>query len=61
MPFKSDRQRKFLYSKKPKVAKELAEDAGKIKRASKAVPKKKIQPLRRKFNKGKVNKVRSAF
>ncbi len=31
MPFKSDKQRKYLYSQKPEVAKKYAEHSGKKK------------------------------
>jgi hypothetical protein len=40
MPFKSEKQRKYLYAKKPKVAKEFASKIPKNKKLPKKVKKK---------------------
>lgn len=41
MPFKSEAQRKFLFAKKPKIAKEFAKKTPKGKKLSSKVKKKK--------------------
>jgi len=41
MPFKSESQRKFLYAKKPKIAKEFASKTSKGKHLPEKVKKKK--------------------
>jgi len=48
MPFKSEKQRKFLYSQKPEVAKKFAKDSPKktIKRGSKKIRSPKRDRLR---------------
>lgn len=46
MPFKSDAQRKFLYSQKPEIAKEFESKSPKGKKLPKKIGKKK--PIRRK-------------
>jgi hypothetical protein len=47
-PFKSDAQRKFLFAKKPKIAKEFAASTPKGKKLPKHVKKKKSSKLRKK-------------
>lgn len=47
MPFESDKQRKFLYANKPKVAKKFAADPVKGKRRPKKVEKKTTKRKKR--------------
>lgn len=50
MPFQSDAQRRFLYAKKPSVAKKFAAHSG---GKGKALPAKTAKPIRGKVKKGR--------